>query len=676
MENIPYEIRAWQLNQTFELIKNCQVVKPPYDKWGFYSAEFFLDKRNGLTALCTDPTKNFLDNINIKGQEYYYYQTWNNTYLWVLASRVITAVAGPFPVTSDSPKRLAYGRNIYGPKYASSIVRDPLAGTGRNFTVQWMAGYADGYVQINQLTAGIETGDYIVFTGDSVLRGGLNRVEDIDTTTITTNNPIAVTNVCVSLNNAPFFVAAGTVSISPGPGSSTPLQSSTIVSSNLLTGIVTLTTPVTSAIGDLISYGNNIYIIGTNSRWSVPKHWDTFDIYKKSNSIESNCILIGHNDANGNWVVSMCLMNGTYSANVIKVLEATSPVIDIVNFDQNVFVLTKRKMYHSRSTIDDNTQFYPLDNFSVDEWEKLFPMGKALFLFGRKNKLFSTITANIGSTSNVPQYAGYDVNYTGSLYSKYATVFSDQTIYVLQKDLQLMQVDIVANNNSTFDIATKNILVNTRGIFERITGSAINIAVSSKHLSYMALKDWTTTVYQFDKQYQHWLVNEYKNLTINKFWEIVLLNGYIAEVGTTFTDFWVAYDQEVNFSLNGGGPRMNMPYILRTVFGMVDSIFDVKLDAEFEIGGKNIPFNIRIHNLDLDNRFSEELTGDELIGWDVLPYEVSEYNGNTFSIQTTVLKTWRYIRFKYNSDVRFCIGDSFIFTDFTKPFINEVNKSI
>lgn len=54
MENLPYELRAGQMNQTFERIKNCRVVKPTYDLNGFYSAEFMLDKRNGLESIFSD----------------------------------------------------------------------------------------------------------------------------------------------------------------------------------------------------------------------------------------------------------------------------------------------------------------------------------------------------------------------------------------------------------------------------------------------------------------------------------------------------------------------------------------------------------------------------------------------------------------------------------------------
>lgn len=160
------------------------------------------------------------------------------------------------------------------------------------------------------------------------------------------------------------------------------------------TGIVTLDTAVISSIGDKFVYGEYIYIIGTNDRGSVPKAYDTFDVYKKDTSTESNAIMVGHNNSAGKGVVSMLLMNGTYAANVVQVLVSDNKIIDIVNFDQNLFVLTEKRMYFSRSTIDDNTQFYPLDSFSVDKGEKMFPVGKAMILFARTNKLFAPVNSN------------------------------------------------------------------------------------------------------------------------------------------------------------------------------------------------------------------------------------------------------------------------------------------
>lgn len=228
-----------------------------------------------------------------------------------------------------------------------------------------------------------------------------------------------------------------------------------------------------------------MYIIGTNSRGSVPKPGDQFDLYKAATSDNSNCLVIGHVRDSGGWAVSIAILDGNNAANIVEVLSLDSPVIDVANFDTGVFALTPNRMYFSRSTYDDNTQFYPLDNYKVDNAYSLFPMGKAMLVFGRTNKLFAAANAtnqNIG-------YVGYDVNYNGNTFSKKSFTFSDQTIYIVQDDLQLMQVDIVQNNSTTFDLAVKNVLLNTRGIFEDVSGGTIEIHNHGKFLHFLHVKD-------------------------------------------------------------------------------------------------------------------------------------------------------------------------------------------
>lgn len=274
----------------------------------------------------------------------------------------------------------------------------------------------------------------------------------------------------------------------------------------------------------------------------------------------------------------MILLNGYSAANVIQVINSDEKIIDIVNFDANIFVLTDTRMYFSRSTYDDNTQFYPLDNHKIDGGYKLFPMGKVLMVFGRQNKLFAAANA----TNQNVGYVGYDVNYNGDTFGKYSQIFSDQTIYILQEDLQLMQVDVVQNNTTTFDLAIKNILLNTRGVFEDISGGEINIASSKNFLNFICVKDGSSINYEFDKQYQHWIIQEYEDLIINKFSDHILCDGHICAVSDGYTDMGTEYTQEVNYTIVGG-MKMYMPYTLRTIFGLVNSPINVNLDMEFEI---------------------------------------------------------------------------------------------
>lgn len=109
MEVLPFELRAGQLNQTYEMVRNCRVVKPPYSIDGFHSAEFFLDKRFGLSSFYEDATKEFLDYYDVEGIRYYYYLQGGKSYVGTYDGttwHVITPSG--FDVDSQSPRSLAY----------------------------------------------------------------------------------------------------------------------------------------------------------------------------------------------------------------------------------------------------------------------------------------------------------------------------------------------------------------------------------------------------------------------------------------------------------------------------------------------------------------------------------------------------------------------------------------
>ncbi len=72
---------------------------------------------------------------------------------------------------------------------------------------------------------------------------------------------------------------------------------------------------------------------------------------------------------------------------------------------------------------------------------------------------------------------------------------------------------------------------------------------------------------------------------------------------------------------------------------MVPVIFDIKMNTEIDIGGKTLYQEYLLRNLDIDNRLSPVLSGDEIIGYDVLPAEATDYNGTTFAFQMPILKT-------------------------------------
>ena len=413
-----------------------------------------------------------------------------------------------------------------------------------------------------------------------------------------------------------------------------------------------------------------IYIIGTNARWSMPEVWTTFEVFS---SIWTT-LLLGHTT----WV-TMAVLNGHSAAKLVTVLATTEPVVDVVNFDGSIFAMTETHVYFSRAKFDDNTQFYPLDNYPVDGGYKLFPIGKAMLVFARQNKLIAAANA----TGTTLWYVMYDANYNGDLYSKYSLIFADQTIYLFQDDKQLMQVDLVQNNNTSFNVATKNILTQNRGKFSWLSGGEVHISISDRYLNFLYINGDDTTNIQYDKQYTHWIDQEYIGKKLYKYGtgNGILSDGIIySEWG--YTDDSVEYKQEINFSINGN-EQIWMPYLVRTLFWMLPNWlvdvaeprwdFDVELTVSTDLGGKMTSIVKNLRDFKFDTRLNATPTGDELIGFDDTLNEGSDYTGNCVSIQTPIYKTWRYIYFKYTSFNRFIIGHSYVFPEKTKPFINEID---
>lgn len=586
MEPINYDLTSGTLNQVFNKIKNCRVVKPPYDDW-YYTNNFFLDKRLWLEQFLLSTWKKILDIATIKGIEYILYQEWWKSYIWALnGTSIVNVTPSWFNINSDTPIKLVFWKWLYWVKESTRTVWSPTVWTWEEAwpLIPW---YAQWYVKFTySWTKNLAVWDFIVFK-NWALAWWVNRIEYI--------------------NN------------------------------------------------------NNIYIIWTNARGTLPKAWDEVDIYKAWTTEYGTTIVMPHTA----WL-DLVILNWLNTANSFRVLTTSSePIIDCVNFDWNIFALTKTHMYFSRSTFDDNTQFYPLDYYFIDGWYKLFSMWKVLLCFGRQNKLF----ASANSTTTTVWYVWYDVNYNWDLFSKYSCIFTDQTIYVLQKDKQLKQIDIVQNNATTFDLKLTDVIPQTKWLFNWLEWWDVFINSDSRMINFLHIKDWKTTNYQYDKMYQHFIEQEY-NEVIYYFWEKILSKDKIY-IENNYLDDWEEYSQEVNFMLDTW-MLMYKPYILRTIFWLVPNEFNVNLDVKLELWWKIFNINKNLFWFKFDWRLSTSLTADELIWFDTLPSESTEYNWTIVSIQTPIAMVWRFIRFKYNSQHRFMMWNSYIISDKQKPYINEI----
>lgn len=581
MEEVSYELTTSTLNQKYEQIINCRVVKPPHEiKW-IFSNEFFLDKRLGISYLYESATKKFLDIKTISGRDYFLYKEGTKHYVWTFnGSSFINVTPDGFTVDSDSPTRMAIGRWVTWAKKTSWTVSTPQVvmadGTENFLDIPW---YSWGYVKFWVWTASwVAAWDYVIFTSGP-LKGTTNRI---------------------------------------------------------------------------YQYDGNIYIIGTSIRGTTPDVWDTFDIYDNT----GNTLMIGHTT----WV-NMVILDGYNVAETFSVMNSISPVFDIVNFDGNVFVLLQYRLFFSRSNLDWNWNFYALDNFTVDNWRSLFPTGKSLICFADTNKLFASAT----STTNTIGYVGYDINYAADIYSKRSFIFSDNTIQVLQSDKQLMKIDIVQNNNTSFEIAASNMMITNRWLFEDLSGGEVLVFKHDRFHSYVWNNAWAARVFEFDKQFNHWIIHTFDCEVYGITNDYIITENWIG-VRSGYLDGTTPYKQDVNLSYSPL-TKISLISVIRTIFWLIDSKVDLTLDYESELGWQIRSESIALKKYPFDDT---RLDTDSNID-DLLEEELPEkYTGNIVGIQNSIYKSWRHFRFSYNGYNRFCIGPTILFEDKFKPFVNEL----
>ena len=422
-----------------------------------------------------------------------------------------------------------------------------------------------------------------------------------------------------------------------------------------------------------------LFLLWTNIRWTMPEQWDTFEIFK----------YVGDNIYVW-WQDNLYQVTLDWTLQSPEIINSLTLIddnfIDVTTFNWSIFAITKDKIYYSNYSTHSNGDFYALNFFNVIGWYRLFNIGKSIIVFAWENKILSPL-----QIWTKQLFWLYDFNYNWNLFSKYSCLFADQTIMILQDDKQLMEVSIIETAKNTFDLSVKQVTSNVRWIFSNIFWWEVFFDNSDKELIMLnveadATKDswYRTTSYVYDKEYEHWKINEYA-FKINKFWSEykdvyniyrtwIIWIDHLSTLWTTYLDLGVhSYTQEVNMRL-WDGERLMMPYIIRTLFWMPNEPLDVTLETSFEIWGKK---EVQTKNLtwfehDLRVTTPEESPDDLL--WDDddwFSYWVI-YDWSVVWIQSNIMKTWRFIFFKYHSSNRFIIWKSFVITDKTKTFINEL----
>ncbi len=171
-----------------------------------------------------------------------------------------------------------------------------------------------------------------------------------------------------------------------------------------------------------------IYILWIDAKGSIPLNWDTIAIYKET----WICPVIWTAD----WVkvIHIDWTNVCESTNVLP-----WNIEDVVSFNEALFALKNWVIYNSTKTNDDTVQFYSASDRRRIVWSyKLLSKWKFLLVLWEVNKL---ITTSIENSVSFWEYSMYSLNYEWDLYSKDAFLFTDTSLYLLQRDRQLVHVN-------------------------------------------------------------------------------------------------------------------------------------------------------------------------------------------------------------------------------------------
>jgi hypothetical protein len=422
-----------------------------------------------------------------------------------------------------------------------------------------------------------------------------------------------------------------------------------------------------------------LFLLWTDIRWTIPSELDEFKVFRYT----WDNIYVWWTE----WLYQVTLDWVYESPSIIQSLTPTlDPIIWITKFNWSIFALTKSKVYYSNYSTYSNWDFYVLNFFNVIGWYRLFNIWKSIVVFAWENKIISPVVL-----WEKQLFWMYDLNYNWNLFSKYSCIFADQTMMMYQDDKQLMECDIIETAKNTFDISVKQVSVNVRWLFDNIFWWEVFFDNSDNELILLNVKEdaltdswYSTTTYVYNKQHNHWTVNEYA-FKINNFWTeyrdiywidrpAILWINHLSTVSNNYLDLWtIAYDQEVNMRL-WDWERLMMPYIIRTLFGMPDTPLDITLETSFEIWGKKEIQEKNLTWFEHDLRITTpEESLDDLIWFDNDEFSYwAIYDWSVVWIQSNIMKTWRFVFFKYHSTNRFVIWKSFVITDKTKTFINEL----
>lgn len=174
LNELQYWLEVWTLNQIYDKVKNCKVVKPPYE-WdnGIYNKKFFLDKRDWHTWFKENAWYTYTDMLIVNWVKHYLYNNWTNAYVWMESWSDIVQIAWPFAINSNSPIRMVKWYGGWWTLIASWTITNPSSTNPSWTDLQY---YWDWWVKLTlSSVTNVATWQYIQFQ-DWILKWWCNYI--------------------------------------------------------------------------------------------------------------------------------------------------------------------------------------------------------------------------------------------------------------------------------------------------------------------------------------------------------------------------------------------------------------------------------------------------------------------------------------------------------------------
>jgi len=456
MEYIEQKLVAWQLNNYFNKVYNCEITKPTWKWIHTYWDTFFIKRRKSLTdSNVNKPDWDIVDSITIWWVEYVLIFNWNkievayfdwNDYVWLWLD---------YNRTADTPYRL-----IEWKSWTWEFIDD--------ITI-W-----DAYYDFNNKWSWDSTKDYTYWdivqndNKDWISVESSKWKEPKDNTDVwneysTENSWYDKRDYINTPHNDVYKWSYLVLRIEKTDINKEDLVWKHILFNNNNSNLQWISTEIhyqEDSWNDDYTY---VYIRWTNLSWTRPAIWEWILI---SSEVDDIPIL-----ATDTKVISLHIIKNNTTVSWVKEVVLYEcidwdNIVDTTIYNWVLFILTKQTLLYSRILTESNINIYPLDAFTQIKWGlRLVPFWKMLVLFGKNNAVITPINWTTGAV----WYVYTDLNYDNSLFSKYSVISTMWSLYVLQDDKQFVQVDIKSVTNIDYDVTTKNVISNVRWMFDSVS---------------------------------------------------------------------------------------------------------------------------------------------------------------------------------------------------------------